>query len=410
MTEAGELCTNLKYMASSWAKLLKCLVDDVPVKTLGEFDTKLKSAEHPISDKMSLLLQHAERWTRFLFSATQPRFIHLVASMVRSNNHRLQLLTELSLHPVLTYASDFNLTGESLANQKTFWFDNAMPLLYKMALARCRFPDSISPNSIQAIFPTLVDLKMSQVDGRSFLSLPKLLDGLPQLRALTIIQTLCTREDTLQGLYRRPVVLGSLEELIVQESNGSTLEHIFNLISVPNVQSLALIKTGIYNAFPGAVENFSLLPNIRNLNLDGVWFENKDLWEGMTPSFQKLFSAMPKLTSIHLDSTLQDLAALLFRPSGLLPHLMEISLTGLSGDLIVNIVEGRQKLRLPVKTLHIDKGSILFGVVTSKHWEDVQRRVETLRWFDCGTKGDPESLKLFESTVQMAGNDCDDGG
>ncbi|KLO07701.1 hypothetical protein SCHPADRAFT_932254 [Schizopora paradoxa] len=412
MTKNDEFLLNFKHLTSSCVKVFDCLVDGVPVKTLGKLDTKIISSNDSLIEKMSLILQHAERWARFLFSATQPRFVHQTASMVRSNNFRMRFLVEFGLQSVLTCENDFDFMDESAAKQQTFWLDSAIPSLRKMALARCRFPDSISSHSVQELFPALAELEIAQMEGRSFASLLKLLDGLPQLRALTIIQTLCTRDrkyrEQFGGLYRRPVVLGSLEELTIKESNAPTLEHVFNLVSVPNVQSLSLIGTGLYNAFASAIKKFELLPNLRKLRLEGVWLEYDEphpFWDRNPPNYkamERLFSAMPNLTSIHLDSKLRAYTALLDQPSSLLPDLTEISLSGWSGDLIGNIMGGRDRSGFTVETLRLDKGAIVSGAVTSGDWSYFEYLVETLCWFDCDTEVDYDSFKLSQSAIQRA--------
>ncbi|KLO07702.1 hypothetical protein SCHPADRAFT_1001457 [Schizopora paradoxa] len=349
---------------------------------------------------LSLVAQHFERWSRFHLTAVQLRYIHHTASMVSNlgKNCRSQLL-EYGLQLKLRDASDidFDLALET----KESCSDNPMPFLRKLTFSRDCVPAvlsfvSESHPSIQETFPVLRELEVHHLRGRMLSNFLKTLGGIPQLRILRLCHSRGNKEKPIQGISIPFVVLHALEELTITDSDRSTLTRLFNVISAPNVESLFIMRTGICDLFADVARRHSLFVSVQKLTLKGVWLRSKLRLQGI----DSLFSAMPEVTTIHLDSapgivlkplTGSRLAAMdqdtdtenqLLSNSLLLPKLTEISLSACDGNEIVSVVSGRRELGVPVKTLRINKSSILSGVVSYEHWETLHSQVEKLSWFE----------------------------
>ncbi|KLO07703.1 hypothetical protein SCHPADRAFT_636290 [Schizopora paradoxa] len=369
-----------------------------------------KTTVQLLGEKMTLLLQHAERWNRFLFSASQLRFIYHTADMVTENSGNIPHLIEYGLIYVDQNCCDIMDGLEPSRN--TPWLSSPMPLLEILILTcgRTRAMSTKPHRSIHPLFPALRELEVNHLKGRqSLLNLQGLLDCLPQLRTLRLNRIKYFDENLLEQRPTRSVILEDLEELTVKEWDWLSLKCILKFLSLPNVQMISFIKTEIQDvdAYAEIAQESPCFANSRRLRLEGIWFTKWVFRLGFNPELEtslarrwqctlKLLSSTPGLTSIHLDFETKFLAEPLIRPyfgilhirvprftnNPLLPKLTEMSFSGFSGDEIINIVSGRRELGVPLKALHIDKILILCDEVTFEHWEYLLGEVETLSWFE----------------------------
>ncbi len=58
---------------------------------------------------------------------------------------------------------------------------------------------------------------------------------------------------------------------------------------------------------------------------------------------------------------------------------------GFTGDDIIKLVKVRREQGVPLKSVRIDKGSVVSGAVSLKDWESLRSLVDTLSWFDTDT-------------------------
>ncbi|KLO07699.1 hypothetical protein SCHPADRAFT_909222 [Schizopora paradoxa] len=332
-------------------------------------------------ENILLLLQHAGRWKRFLLLAAHPQSIHRAAFLAADNNCQLRHLEEYRLQAIVRHKEIFNVPWRRRiwnARGKSPFFDRAMPLLHKMALSRGVLPITFHSNSIhliQDMFPALKELQLVKMGGMPLISLFNILVGLPTLYTLEIVET----HFEVEGLeYFQRIKLLELKEFTAISLGGATLACLFCAVSMPNVQSLSIIKTGSLDSLIREIKEASLFPNVQNLTLDS---------EGGFEEMTKLCSAMPKVVSVHFIVEVHYQGLLGFQWRFLdNPMLSNFSLSGFKGEDIILFVETRREAGIPVNMLRIAKSSITCGDVSVNHGDSLRDLVGFLSWFDTAWK------------------------
>lgn len=281
-------------------------------------------------------------------------------------------------------------------------FSSEVPSLQRLALCCDVPPVEFGPNLAlpPSMFPGLSELELTKMGELDHSLCLRMLYGLPNLRILKVMDVKFGAAVVARRSQR--VVLESLEELTLEDSNILMLEPLLRSLSTPNLRLLSCIKVESFQFFSSSMKKN--LSNLRKLNLQCMQLSaavegSKSKW------MWKLYSFMPELTSVHVDSASHGLTAPLMQCGGprgsriqrsenkraLLPALSEISASGFAGNEIVKLVEARRDQGVPVKAVCIDRSSVSSGVVSFKHWEVLRGLVDTLRWVDV----DDDGLKLY---------------
>ncbi|KLO16611.1 hypothetical protein SCHPADRAFT_995033 [Schizopora paradoxa] len=321
---------------------------------------------------LGLLISQAKRWLRFILSAGDPLIISNFTPIISLLSNQMDRLIEFRLQ------KEPDSSQEGYISFKPPVFRSPMQSLRKLSLSQKHYSIPLilesNPLSIQEMFPSLMELEIAFMDGELLEDRIRSLAGLPLLRALKIIDFhhKGAGEDLIENFPR--VALTSLEELTVQEFDGSAAELFLDLVSMPNLRSLSLIETGLLKSFVDTAPENLQLSNIQNLSLEGARFD-----EGGQRSHQQLetelLSAMPGITSIHLNHESRDFAQALIQtleepkdledsqPSSnpLLPNLSKMSLLGFDDDVIEDILKARQAIGVPLDALEVIKSPIFSG-------------------------------------------------
>jgi len=221
-----------------------------------------------------------------------------------------------------------------------------------------------------------------------------ILRGLPNLRVLKFIDIAFSYVDPFEAVVDSQwLVLGVLEELTFEELGSSTFGPILEFLSAPKLQLLSCNRLEGFGTFVTILRRRNRFPNLRKANFQSI----RPASDGDSKWMWYLYSGMPEVTSIHIDSASQALAPLIQGSDGLqgfanepalLPVLSEISVSGFTGDVIIELVKAREDQGVPLKSVRIDRGSIVSGAVSLKDWEYLRNLVDTLRWFDTDTDSD----------------------
>lgn len=307
-----------------------------------------------------------------------------------------------------TSSRDFDPRNLATVTQKSLPFESALPSLQRLSLCYgilpvgLQFLQGLTPSFLPCTLPGLEELELSndiQLEHSLWLDI---LQALPLLPVLKFNSIKFKEGIPISGVADIPrnVVLEELGELTLQAIDQETLASILGFLSVPNLQLLSCIAVQGFDSVIGIIQDKNIFFNVRQLSFQSMKtnFHNEWLW--------KLYSSTPEVTSIHFDWVSQSFAmplvwqypkppdSQILIPSNelLLPVLTELSVsladdrhrrTG-ACDKIVELVKARRDKGVPIKSVRIDKSSILFGIISPEEWEALRGLVGTVRWFDKG--------------------------
>ncbi len=377
---------------------------------IGALGTGSLNALAPFEEKMSLLLEHISRWQLFQFFATQPQFVHHAMARIAELECGAPLLREFCTQvSTSTSSRDFDPRNLATVTQKSLPFESALPSLQRLSLCYgllpvgLQFLQGLTPSFLPCTLPGLEELELSndiQLEHSLWLDI---LQALPLLPVLKFNSIKFKEGIPISGVADIPrnVVLEELGELTLQAIDQETLASILGFLSVPNLQLLSCIAVQGFDSVIGIIQDKNIFFNVRQLSFQSMKtnFHKEWLW--------KLYSSTPEVTSIHFDWVSQSFAMPLVwqcpKPPGsqilipsnelLLPVLTELSVSLVADDRhrrtgacdkIVELVKARRDKGVPIKSVRIDKSSILFGIISPEEWEVLRGVVGTVRWFDKG--------------------------
>ncbi len=324
-------------------------------------------------EKLSLLLQHADRWRLFHIISAQPLPIHHTMALFAKGNREAPLLKDFRLETSRSRREMSDLTSK---------IEKMPPFI--SAVQRLTLCCGILPVEFGPHFP----LPRSMLRGLRELELTKMerldhslcfgiLRGLPNLRVLKFIDVTFSYVDPFEAVVdSRWLVLGVLEELTFEELGSSTFGPILEFLSAPKLQLLSCNRLEVFGTFVTILQRRNRFPNLRKAKFQSI--SSRPAGDGDSKWMWYLYSGMPEVTSIHIDSASQALAPLIqgddslqgfANEPALLPALSEISVSGFTGDDIIKLVKVRREQGVPLKSVRIDRGSIVSGAVSLKDWE-----------------------------------------
>ncbi len=337
-------------------------------------------------EKISLLLQHASRWRLFHIVAAQPLFIHCTTALFAKGDREAPLLEEFHLETT-------RICQEMSEKGRTPPFSRAAPSLQRLTLCCGILPVDFGPYSSlpRSMFPNLRELELTKMESLDHSLCFGTLRGLPNLRVLKFVNVEFNFVNPFEAvLDSQRIVLGTLEELTFEGLSFFTFGPILESLTVPNLRLLSFRGLDGFDAFITILQNKALFSNVGKVNFQSI--RPSTGCDGETKWVWKLYSIMPEITSIHIDSASEVLKGPLIQGSGalegfvnervLLPALSEISLSGFTGGDIIELVKARHDQGVPLKSIRIDRTSIALGAVTLNHWEVLRGLVDNLRWFD----------------------------
>ncbi len=192
----------------------------------------------PFEKKISLLLQHAERWRCFHIVAAQPLHIHHFTELFAMDGRKAPHLRELCLE---TSRSLREMSLTALAKRIPL-FSSEVPSLQRLALCCDVPPVEFGPKLAlpPSMFPGLSELELTKMGELDHSLCLRMLYGLPNLRILKVMDVKFGAAVVARRSQR--VVLESLEELTLEDSNILMLEPLLRSLSTPNLRLLSCIK------------------------------------------------------------------------------------------------------------------------------------------------------------------------